>query len=296
MAKRKTKKRNKNTSIFFRLVLFIVLLLLVFIVTNKTNIFVTNSMLNSTIKKLSAPIKNAISGSNNTINEWNLILVNNENPIPNNYKAELVKFELDVGKNNLIDKRINSGLSSLFLGAEKAGIKLKINSSYRSHENQKKVFNSKVTEFVNNGDSAKVAKAKAKDIVALPGTSEHETGLAVDLGFTGSSSWDNTYSWLADNAYKYGFILRYPEDKTDITGVKYEPWHFRYVGKEAAEKITRDDITLEEYVQSRDNKKNDISANIIVEILIILVIATILYLVIMKIVRTISKRHRRRRR
>ena len=89
--------------------------------------------------------------------------------------------------------------------------------------------------------------------VAIPGTSEHELGLAVDINADKEqSSNEEVYNWLAENAWRYGFILRYPQGKEDITGIDYEPWHYRYVGKEVAKEIYEAGITLEEYVGKRD--------------------------------------------
>jgi len=89
--------------------------------------------------------------------------------------------------------------------------------------------------------------------VAIPGTCEHELGLAVDINADKEqSSNEEVYNWLAENAWRYGFILRYPKGKEDITGIDYEPWHYRYVGKEVAKEIYEEGITLEEYVGKRD--------------------------------------------
>ena len=88
----------------------------------------------------------------------------------------------------------------------------------------------------------------AREYVAEPGTSEHELGLAVDINAGGETDSWTLYDWLAEHAHEYGFILRYPEDKTLITGINYEPWHYRYVGKDAAEEIYERGITLEEYL------------------------------------------------
>lgn len=91
----------------------------------------------------------------------------------------------------------------------------------------------------------------AEQWVAIPGTSEHQIGLAVDISVEDGSGQaaSDVWQWLRENSYKYGFILRYPEDKTDITGISYEPWHYRYVGKETAEEIYRQGVCLEEYLK-----------------------------------------------
>ena len=97
-------------------------------------------------------------------------------------------------------------------------------------------------------DTVHDAQQMALDYVAVPGTSEHELGIAADINSQdGNTDW-NVYAWLKDNAHNYGFILRYPEGKEDITGIDYEPWHYRYVGEEAAREIYERQITLEEYL------------------------------------------------
>lgn len=109
----------------------------------------------------------------------------------------------------------------------------------------------KIDAYISEGYSKKEAKKLAEEYVATPGTSEHELGLAVDINAdeNSSSSDEDVYNFLAENSYKYGFILRYPPDKEDITGINYEPWHYRYVGKEAALIIFNEQITLEEYLE-----------------------------------------------
>ena len=110
------------------------------------------------------------------------------------------------------------------------------------------MMSDKINEFRGQGYSKKEAEKLAKNWVALPGTSEHELGLALDINSeSGEYEWD-IYAWLADNAYRYGFILRYPEGKEQVTGIEYEPWHYRYVGRLAAEEIYGSSVTLEEYL------------------------------------------------
>jgi len=120
---------------------------------------------------------------------------------------------------------------------------------------QQQIFNQEVSKYMGQNYSQEEAKKKAAQWIAIPGTSEHQTGLALDIV---SSSYqllnkeqENTpeQKWLIENSYKYGFILRYPSDKTNITGIEYEPWHYRYVGKETAKEITERGICLEEYLK-----------------------------------------------
>lgn len=112
------------------------------------------------------------------------------------------------------------------------------------------ILDEKIEADENEGNSRKEAEELAKEWIAVPGTSEHEFGLSVDINAdTSVSSRDSVYTWLEENAYRYGFIKRYPSNKTEITGISNEPWHYRYVGKEAAEEMKGKGVCLEEYIE-----------------------------------------------
>lgn len=156
-----------------------------------------------------------------TSGEWNLILVDRNHYIPNNYQVELT--ELSNGKK--VDSRIYPEL-------------------------QQKIMDEKINEYEKQGYSAKEAKKRAEKYVAIPDTSEHQLGLSVDINAdTDKCSSEKVYQWLDENAYKYGFVKRYPEDKTDITGISNEPWHYRYVGTTVAKIIKEENLCLEEYLE-----------------------------------------------
>lgn len=113
-----------------------------------------------------------------------------------------------------------------------------VREGYRTAEEQQETLDKKIQSYINDGYSRSRAEKTSKEWVALPGTSEHQLGIAVDINADKSKSTnDEVYAWLAENAYKYGFILRYPLGKQEITGTSYEPWHYRYVGAEAARVI-----------------------------------------------------------
>ena len=178
---------------------------------------------------------------------WNLILVNRENYIPADYEVQLT--ELSNGKK--VDSRIYPELQEMFNAARAQGYGLFVREGYRTQEEQQQLMNEKIEAYENEGKSKSEAKKLAEQWVAIPGTSEHQLGIAVDINAdTTKSSSDDVYSWLAENAHKYGFIKRYPSDKTDITGVINEPWHYRYVGKEAALEIYSQGLWLEEYIDT----------------------------------------------
>ena len=137
----------------------------------------------------------------------------------------------------------------MFDDCRAAGYQLFVREGYRTHADQQQLMDEKVQAYRNEGYGQDEAESLAKQWVAVPGTSEHELGIAVDINAdTSVSSSDAVYGWLEQNSYLYGFILRYPADKTEITGISNEPWHFRYVGKEAAQTIHEKGLCLEEYL------------------------------------------------
>lgn len=187
-------------------------------------------------------------------NEWCLILVNKWNYLPDDYKVELT--ELDNGQS--VDKRIYPALQDMFNAAREDGVYPIVASGYRTVQKQKSLMDGKIAEYKSEGYSEKDAKKKAEEWVAIPGTSEHQLGLGIDINADGIHSTGNeVYKWLNKNSYKYGFIYRYPEDKTDITGIINEPWHYRYVGIDVAEEIYNHGECLEEYIERINKKEGD---------------------------------------
>ena len=138
-----------------------------------------------------------------------------------------------------------------------AGLSPYICSSYRTWEKQNRLFEENVRSLMAQGYSEEEARTETAKNIAIPGTSEHQLGLAVDIVDKNYQILDETQEdtavqkWLMENSWRYGFILRYPTDKSDITGIVYEPWHYRYVGKEAAEAIYNEGICLEEYLEKQ---------------------------------------------
>ena len=178
--------------------------------------------------------------------EWNLIVVNAWNELPEDYSVELT--ELSNGQK--VDSRIYPYLQEMFDAARAEGVYPVVREGYRTEEEQQEILDDKIQTYINQGYSQSRAERTAKEWVALPGTSEHQLGIAVDINADKSKcSNEEVYAWLAENAYKYGFILRYPMGKQEITGTSYEPWHYRYVGVEAAKEIYERQICLEEYFE-----------------------------------------------
>ena len=175
---------------------------------------------------------------------WKLVLVNASHPLPENFTVKLK--ELRNGQH--VDERIYPELQQMFDDARAVEIYPYINESFRTADRQQEIMNNYIASYEAQGLSHAAAVEKAHTIVAEPGTSEHQLGLAVDIVAEYGADSTTTWQWLLENSWRYGFILRYPADKVDITGIDYEPWHFRYVGKEAAKEITERGLCLEEYV------------------------------------------------
>ncbi|WP_458122366.1 M15 family metallopeptidase [Paenibacillus sp. Z6-24] len=179
------------------------------------------------------------------------VLVNKQNKLPENYTPrDLVYADVRFTFKEKIEKRkmrkeAAAALKQMFAAADQDGVPLAGVSAYRSHTRQKAIF---------EGYVRRDGEAKARTYSAYPGTSEHETGLAIDVSgsngrcaATGCFAGTKEAKWLAKNAPAYGFIIRYPKGKENITGYTYEPWHLRYVGKSIAGEISRKQLTLEEY-------------------------------------------------
>ena len=183
-----------------------------------------------------------------TINEslWHLTLVNSSCRIPDTYTPDLVAV---CGSNERLDRKVALEYEKMYAAALNDGVVLKPCSGYRSYELQERNYKNKIKFFENQGYSTEDAKVKAATIIMPPGSSEHNLGYAMDIVCV--EEWfenTNEFRWLTENAADYGFIMRYPKDKQDITKVIYEPWHWRYVGVEAAKEMKEKNLTLEEYL------------------------------------------------
>lgn len=183
--------------------------------------------------------------------DWKLILVNKQNPVPEGYEMNLAS----INGSMQVDARITKPLAKMLDAAKADGVSLMICSAYRSYERQITLFENKIRRSMRSGLSYLDAYADASYSVTVPGTSEHQLGLALDIvtpSYTSlNEGFENTEAgkWLKAHSSEYGFILRYPKGREHITGIIYEPWHFRYVGEQAAKEITENELTLEEYLE-----------------------------------------------
>ena len=195
------------------------------------------------------PAKPAVSEP--ALGEWNLILANPDNALPDDFTVETESVQ---GR-FVMDKRVAPIVREMIADAKADGVDLMVCSAYRSIDKQKSLFADQVAQFMNSGMSREEAERTTATIIAVPGTSEHHTGLAADIVTPTHQNLDEAFGetaagqWLQQHAVEYGFILRYPKDKQDITKIIYESWHYRYVGKEHAKRIKEAGLCLEEYLE-----------------------------------------------
>ena len=183
--------------------------------------------------------------------DWRLCLVNPWHPLPEGYQPQLTQVE----NGHQVDSRCAADLEAMLADCRAAGHTPLLCSSYRTQEKQTQLYNNLVQKQIARGNSRSEAMAKAAKEVAVPGTSEHQLGLAVDIVDTQNQVLNRAQEdtavqqWLMKNSWKYGFVLRYPPEKSSITGIIYEPWHYRYVGREYAQAIRQSGLCLEEFLQ-----------------------------------------------
>lgn len=195
----------------------------------------------------------------NADNKWAMFLVNKQNPLPKDFDS-IIETELvyEGDKNGYVDKRAASYAKDMLAAAKEDGIDLWVISSYRTIQYQQENFDRSVQQRMDNGMTYDDAYADTLREVAMPGESEHNAGLAMDIMSAEYTSMDDAgfentkaFEWLDKHAAEYGFILRYPKDKESITEIIYEPWHYRFVGIYYAKEIKKSGLCLEEYFAKR---------------------------------------------
>lgn len=197
-----------------------------------------------------APVKEAEPAAGEEA-DWKLLLVNPWNALPEDFSVELTTLASCGLK---VDKRIQADLDEMLSACQEAGLRPLICSAYRTQAVQTRLYKNKISRLRAAGYSRESAEAEAGRWVAVPGTSEHQTGLALDIVSAGYQVLNKKQAdtaeqkWLMEHCWEYGFILRYSSEKSEITGIGYEPWHYRYVGEEAAGEIMRQGLCLEEYL------------------------------------------------
>ena len=232
--------------------IFSVALIALIILTIITLICVAIPKKSAVPQQQSAPVTTTQKEVRIDPNDDLLILVNYNNPIPDDYKPDLVQTQYF---NQKIDKRAAQPLKQMVEDCLKAGHESLPCSGYRSKEEQVQILEEKVQEYQNIGYSRADAEKEARKWITEPGKSEHHTGLAMDIIDMDYQILDEkqektaTQQWLMKHCWEYGFILRYPADKKDITHIDSESWHYRYVGKEHAKRMHDSGLCLEDYVE-----------------------------------------------
>lgn len=181
--------------------------------------------------------------------DWRLVLINKQHPIPEEYDFKLGTFTSGMR----CDERVIEDLLLMMKAADKEGMNLVVRSPYRTSDHQEDNFNKRIKSYMRQGLSYMEAYKATSRVITIPGCSEHEVGLALDITSDTFIPLEQEFAdteegkWLEEHSYEYGFILRYPSDKEYITGIVYEPWHFRYVGREAARVMKEKGLCLEEF-------------------------------------------------
>lgn len=189
--------------------------------------------------------------------DWRLILVNPTHRLPEDFTVETALLEK--GSDARFDVRAVDALREMIGDCEKEGLSVVVRGSYRTMEQQKELFEAKTEELMKSGMSRSSAEKEAATVVAYPGTSEHQLGLAADivsgenLDLEENQENTPTQKWLMKNCWKYGFILRYPTSMSHMTGIIYEPWHYRYVGDVAAQMMHEENLCFEEFLAKYGN-------------------------------------------
>ena len=192
-----------------------------------------------------------------TAEGWRIILVNPWNTVPEDYNPTLVEVPSGLATQGiLVSQECYDALITMLEACNADTPRAVVVSGHRTHAYQERLYKNKVSRVQAEGYSYEDALVEAAKVVAIPGTSEHQLGLAVDIVDSRSYSLTDyqatlpAQKWLMEHCWEFGFILRYPDDKTDVTGIIYEPWHYRYVGTELAKTLYESGLTLEEYLQN----------------------------------------------
>lgn len=257
-SKKRKKKVRKNLIIFIESLAIVALsVALIFVSVNYVGL--KNSIKdNDNLTSGSSSVTNSDSSSQaqyDETKEWYLKLVNPDLSVTNEFISSVKLANIDsrfvsgTESSKFLDERVVDAFVNMCEAALDDGIALKSISAYRTYNYQNTLYNNRVQRCVNEGYSREEAKQVAATIVAIPGTSEHHLGLAVDINSVEQSFEDTkAFRWLQEHAEDYGFIMRYSKEKKSITKIIYEPWHYRYVGVEHAKRINELDMCLEEYI------------------------------------------------
>ena len=213
----------------------------------ETNTSQTNNISENTNQQNEQPEQQPEEKPKKQITDWRLLLANYDNILPEDFTVEVANID----STRQFDARAIGYLNQMMNDMRKDGItNVWVQSAYRSVERQKELYDNSIQKYLKQGKTQEEAIALTDEYINKPGSSDHNLGLAVDFNNVDNSFAKlKGYQWLLENAENYGFILRYPEDKEDITKIAYESWHWRYVGEENAKKMNELHMCLEEYVE-----------------------------------------------
>ena len=259
-SKKIVKRKLNKKKVFVTALIFI--LIIYWIVKPKQEKTIETSEQSETTNQIDAPDVIPVNNPgeeepapSKEITEWNLRLANYENILPEDFEVELE--EIDDEK--YFDARAIKYLKKMINDMGHEGIRnIWVQSAYRSVTRQKELYENSVNKYLKQGKTQEEAERLTDEYINKPGASDHNLGLAVDFNNVDNNFEDlDAFKWLQKNAENYGFILRYPKDKEDITKICYESWHWRYVGEEHAKKMNELNMCLEEYIQYLENKEED---------------------------------------
>lgn len=244
-------KQKREIKILRGIVFILIIILITLIIVKSDSSTEQQNAELSTINMLENVEANTIVNESKTKQkkqlDWELTLVNSKNKLPEDYKITLKSID----EYRQFDSRAIIYLKDMINTMRSQGItNIWVQSSYRSIEEQRKVFNDQVEKYKSQGKTKEEAERLTEKVINRPGYSEHNLGLAVDFNYINNEFEDTkAFKWLKENAEDYGFIFRYPKEKESITKVTYEPWHWRYVGKENAKEMNKLGLCLEEYIE-----------------------------------------------
>ncbi len=258
--KRKTKRRKLNKKrVAFALAILVLLIILIVKAFSRKEAVQTSSENDNqqTSASTNTPENNdnqpeePLVKPKKEITDWRLTLANSENILPEDFEVGLA----DIDSTRQFDARAIKYLNQMMNDMRKAGISnVWVQSAYRSIERQKELYDNSVQKYLKQGKTQKEAEKLTDEYINKPGSSDHNLGLAVDFNNVDNNFEDlKAFKWLKENAENYGFVLRYPKDKEDITKIEYESWHWRYVGEEHAKKMNELHMCLEEYIEYLQN-------------------------------------------
>lgn len=255
--KKGVKRKLNKKKVAMTIVVFALLIIFIVKITTKDESIETstrdnNTETNTTTVANNQPPQEEPPPTKKEITEWNLQLANYENILPEDFTVEVEELADD----KYFDARAIKYLKQMINDMMKDGIKdIWVQSAYRSVERQKELYDNSINKYLKQGKTQEEAERLTDEYINKPGSSDHNLGLAVDFNFV-NNEFEETkaFKWLKEHGEDYGFILRYPSDKEDITKIAYESWHWRYVGKDHAKKMNELNMCLEEYIEYLQNE------------------------------------------